>query len=353
MQVESEETIFKKYDKSPNAEAHPSVNHPISQLCQRGKQRGWPCPVWELVNEKVIDSKAHRWGRHNTMLYTMKVTVWPGKGNIDPRVYFGSGPTKKDAKFACGSVAWADIEDGKLQPQGEGSGLLDDPTLEAPLEALDAAAVDKLNPEQLKQYLAQQAIRVQSETFKGFKRPDVDPDKWRELVARDARRERELAAWDKERDARLASAAGGLVSREGSPLSLLRAAASSSRSSSVVSSRSTRRSPTRESSRKRSRSRESRSSSVVSSRSRRSPDREGSSRSSRRSPTREGSRRRERSRERTVKKEPEDRERSRSRMSVKEEPGGERSRHRSSSTVSTSSRSSRAEGHDDRDRRDY
>lgn len=25
-------------------------------------------------------------------------------------MYFGSGPTKKDAKFACGSVAWANIE---------------------------------------------------------------------------------------------------------------------------------------------------------------------------------------------------------------------------------------------------
>merc|ERR1719242_2795506 len=46
------------------------------------------------------------------MLYTFKVTIYPGKGQVEPRVYFGSGPTKKDAKFACGSVAWANIEGG-------------------------------------------------------------------------------------------------------------------------------------------------------------------------------------------------------------------------------------------------
>ena len=207
--VESEETIFKKYDKSPSSD-HPSQHHPISKLCERSKKRGWPGPVWELVNEKVIDSKSHRYGRHNTMLYTMKVTVWPGKGQVDPRVYFGSGPTKKDAKFACGAVAWADLEDDNLTPQGA-SLITADPTLEAPMEPLDAAAVNKLNPEQLKQYLAQQAIRVQSETFKGFKRPDVDPDKWRELVAKDAQREREHRERDRQREARVKKNKEGYV----------------------------------------------------------------------------------------------------------------------------------------------
>ena len=38
------------------------------------------------------------------------MTIYPGKGQVEPKVYFGSGPTKKDAKFACGSVAWANIE---------------------------------------------------------------------------------------------------------------------------------------------------------------------------------------------------------------------------------------------------
>ena len=88
-----------------------------------------------------------------------------------------------------------------MTPQGA-SLITADPTLEAPMEPLDAAAVNKLNPEQLKQYLAQQAIRVQSETFKGFKRPDVDPDKWRELVAKDAQREREHRERDRQREAR-------------------------------------------------------------------------------------------------------------------------------------------------------
>ena len=43
-------------------------------------------------------------------IYPFQVTIYPGKGQVEPKVYFGSGPTKKDAKFACGSVAWANIE---------------------------------------------------------------------------------------------------------------------------------------------------------------------------------------------------------------------------------------------------
>ena len=44
------------------------------------------------------------------MFNQFQVTIYPGKGQVEPKVYFGSGPTKKDAKFACGSVAWANIE---------------------------------------------------------------------------------------------------------------------------------------------------------------------------------------------------------------------------------------------------
>ena len=29
---------------------------------------------------------------------------------VEPKVFFGSGPTKKDAKFACGTIAWAAIQ---------------------------------------------------------------------------------------------------------------------------------------------------------------------------------------------------------------------------------------------------
>ena len=44
------------------------------------------------------------------LTFPPQVTIYPGKGQVEPKVYFGSGPTKKDAKFACGSVAWANIE---------------------------------------------------------------------------------------------------------------------------------------------------------------------------------------------------------------------------------------------------
>lgn len=293
-QVESEETIFKKYENKAKASEHPSVSHPISRLCERAKKRHWPGPVWELVNEKVIDSKSHHYGRHNVMLYTMKVTVWPGTGTVEPRVYFGSGPTKKDAKFACGAVAWGDLEDDKLLPQAGGvgnSGLghpdpvadacLDFEEFKEPMAPLTPAEIDKLDPEKLKQYLAQQAASVTSLTrgptieqqrnFKGFKRPDVDPDRWRRLVAKDLEREKEALARDREREARLARRDAGLIKQEVKDEpgcdELLRGAIKKEKESS--SRERSRRSPTREGSRRRSRSREGsyRSSSTFSSRS--------------------------------------------------------------------------------------
>ena len=32
---------------------------------------------------------------------------------MEPKIFFGSGPTKKDAKFACGTIAWAAIQNPK------------------------------------------------------------------------------------------------------------------------------------------------------------------------------------------------------------------------------------------------
>merc|ERR1712106_34507 len=172
---ESEETIFKKYDKTPSA-PHPSQHHPISKLCERAKKYGWPQPVWDLVNEKIIDSKKHKHGRHNTMLYTFKVTVYPGKGQVEPKVYFGSGPTKKDAKFACGSVAWADQE-GIVPMQGK-------PNTEHQ-ETVSVAPV--LDPEAMKNDPAQLAVQAEAEVNKPKKRAGdkITESRWLDVVAKD------------------------------------------------------------------------------------------------------------------------------------------------------------------------
>jgi len=173
---ESEDTIFKKYDKTPNA-PHPSQHHPISKLCERAKKFGWPQPVWDLVNEKIIDSKKHKHGRHNTMLYTFKVTVYPGKGQVEPKVYFGSGPTKKDAKFACGSVAWADQEGGSVTMQGKPNTSHQEPPAAAPV----------LDPEALKNDPAQLAVEAEAEVNKPKKRAGdkVTKSRWLDVVAKD------------------------------------------------------------------------------------------------------------------------------------------------------------------------
>jgi len=180
---ESEETIFKKYDRTPTA-PHPSQNHPISKLCERSKKYGWPQPVWDMVNEKVIDSKKHKHGRHNTMLYTFKVTVYPGKGQVEPKVYFGSGPTKKDAKFACGSVAWADQE-GSIPVQGR-------PNTDH-YEADIAPPV--LDPEAVKSgdHPAQMAVHAEAEVNKPKKRAGdkITESRWLDIVAKDVERTNE------------------------------------------------------------------------------------------------------------------------------------------------------------------
>jgi len=172
---ESEETIFKKYDKTPSA-PHPSQHHPISKLCERAKKYGWPQPVWDLVNEKIIDSKKHKHGRHNTMLYTFKVTVYPGKGQVEPKVYFGSGPTKKDAKFACGSVAWADQE-GIVPMQGKPNTDHQDTVSVPPV----------LDPEAMKNDPAQLAVQAEAEVNKPKKRAGdkITESRWLDVVAKD------------------------------------------------------------------------------------------------------------------------------------------------------------------------
>merc|ERR1712098_156648 len=126
---ESEETILKKYDKTPRGD-HPSKNHPISKLCEYVRKNGWPVPQWDLINEKIIQQRKNKHGNANIMLYTYKITIYPGKGQVEPRVYFGSGPTKKDAKFACGSVAWANLEGG-LEPSADAQAAADASKAEA------------------------------------------------------------------------------------------------------------------------------------------------------------------------------------------------------------------------------
>ena len=110
------------------------------------------------------------------MLYTFKVTVYPGKGQVEPKVYFGSGPTKKDAKFACGSVAWADQE-GFVPMQGR-------PNTDHQ-EAVTAAPV--LDPEAMRNDPAQIAVQAEAEVNKPKKRAGdkITESRWLDVVAKD------------------------------------------------------------------------------------------------------------------------------------------------------------------------
>ena len=182
---ESEETIFKKYDRTPRGD-HPSKNHPISKLCEYIRKNGWPVPQWDLINEKIIQQRKNKHGNANIMLYTFKVTIYPGKGQVEPRVYFGSGPTKKDAKFACGSVAWANIEggveaqaaaaasEGEARAAGANTGAAPAPHPEQEAPPVLDPKSQEYNPMQI----AVSAISKMNERVRGMK----NKEEWLETV---------------------------------------------------------------------------------------------------------------------------------------------------------------------------
>ena len=53
---ESEDAIFRNYDKTAYGDDHPNKNHPVFQLCSKAKKSHWPPPTFELVTEKIVDT---------------------------------------------------------------------------------------------------------------------------------------------------------------------------------------------------------------------------------------------------------------------------------------------------------
>merc|ERR1719336_1855019 len=196
---ESEETIFKKYDRTPRGD-HPSKNHPISKLCEYIRKNGWPVPQWDLINEKIIQQRKNKHGNANIMLYTFKVTIYPGKGQVEPRVYFGSGPTKKDAKFACGSVAWANIEggveaqaaaaasEGEARAAGANTSAAPNPDL-----ASAAANPTVLDPKAAEYNPMQMAVSAISDMNKRVRSGAIkNKDEWLDTVSRNLEQEQKI-----------------------------------------------------------------------------------------------------------------------------------------------------------------
>ena len=75
--------LSRNYDKTAYGDDHPNKNHPVFQLCSKAKKGNWPPPQFELVTEKIVDTIRNKHGKSNTMLYTYKVTVWPGVGQVN------------------------------------------------------------------------------------------------------------------------------------------------------------------------------------------------------------------------------------------------------------------------------
>lgn len=177
---ESEETIFRKYDRTPG-DNHPNQSHPVFQLCQKAKRSKWPPPQFELVTEKIVDTIRNKHGRSNTMLYTYKVTVYPGQGQVEPKIFFGSGPTKKDAKFACGTIAWAAIQN----PNAIGKPNTEHVTTDVATPSMSGGGAN--DPAQLAVKLAAEAAGPKKKAAE-----HITEDKWLAKVAKHAEKEIDL-----------------------------------------------------------------------------------------------------------------------------------------------------------------
>merc|ERR1739848_819046 len=90
---------------------HPAQNNPISKLYEHTKKRKQPEPVFEVVQEEVLET------RKTTQGFTYKKTKFTIQCEIMGKKYLGESMNKKTAKFNAAAAAWAEIGAGVGQAQ--------------------------------------------------------------------------------------------------------------------------------------------------------------------------------------------------------------------------------------------
>jgi len=92
--------------EDPNAPLHPAQNNPISKLYEYSKKRKLSEPVFEVVQEEVLETRKTPQG------FTFKKTKFTIQCEVMGKKYLGESMNKKTAKFNAAAAAWAEIGAG-------------------------------------------------------------------------------------------------------------------------------------------------------------------------------------------------------------------------------------------------
>ena len=85
---------------------HPAQNNPISKLFEYSKKEKLPEPIFEVVQEEVLET------RKSTQGFTYKKTKFTIQCEIMGKKFLGESMNKKTAKFNAAARAWEDIGGG-------------------------------------------------------------------------------------------------------------------------------------------------------------------------------------------------------------------------------------------------
>lgn len=100
---ESTEKVATPAAEGANNPLHPAQNNPISKLYEHSKKQKLPEPIFEVVQEEVLET------RKTTQGFNYKKTKFIMQCEILGKKYLGESMNKKTAKFNAAASAWADI----------------------------------------------------------------------------------------------------------------------------------------------------------------------------------------------------------------------------------------------------
>ena len=127
-----EKKAEEKPAEDPNKPLHPAQNNPISKLYEFTKKRKLPEPVFEVVQEEVLETRKSAQG------FTYKKTKFTIQCEIMGKKFLGESMNKKTAKFNAAVLAWGEVGFGpKTEPAVSAS---IDSLLQSGRQAAEAAA---------------------------------------------------------------------------------------------------------------------------------------------------------------------------------------------------------------------
>ena len=123
-------------EDDPNKPLHPAQNNPISKLYEFTKKRKLPEPVFEVVQEEVLET------RQSSQGFKYKKTKFTIQCEIMGKKFSAAAMDKKSAKFNAAVLAWAEVGFPAKREAGAEPGVQAsiDSLLQSGRQAAEAAA---------------------------------------------------------------------------------------------------------------------------------------------------------------------------------------------------------------------